>query len=578
MTSKAGPCARTAAWSASAPSTACISAIGAGAPRRRACARAGRAGGRAELRAAAARILRAGRSRRRACCCRAPSSKACATSASTCVGLLRFDAQLGSDDRRGLRARSVLVRAPARARSLGRPRVPLRQGPRAATSTLLRRSARELGFVADEIDAGRCSTANACPARASAPRSPAGDFAAAARLLGRPLRDRRPRGARQAARPHARLSRPRTCVSAARRRRCRASTPRCVHGVGDAPMRRRCRASARGRPWTASSHCSKRTCSTSTATCTAAASRSSSSPSCATKLNFADLPALVAQMHRDAAQARDILLARPPQRALARDRQRLTEPYKPPSTCPRRISRCAATCPSASRTRSRAGRPKACTRRSARSAQGRPTFVLHDGPPYANGAIHIGHAVNKVLKDIVVKSKLLAGFDAPYVPGWDCHGLPIELVVEKKFGKVGDKLDAAAFRAEVPRVRRRADRRAAQATSSAWACSATGSNPYRTMDFRYEADMLRALAKIVERGHLRARREAGALVLRLRLGAGRSRDRIRRTRPRRRSTSPIARASRRRWPRRSASRCLTASTSRCRSGPPRRGRCRRASR
>ena len=82
-----------------------------------------------------------------------------------------------------------------------------------------------------------------------------------------------------------------------------------------------------------------------------------------------------------------------------------------------------------------------------KQVQGRPLFVLHDGPPYANGAIHIGHAVNKVLKDIVVKSKLLSGFDAPYVPGWDCHGLPIELVVEKKFGKVGDKLDATAFRA-----------------------------------------------------------------------------------------------------------------------------------
>ncbi|PKM02292.1 MAG: isoleucine--tRNA ligase, partial [Gammaproteobacteria bacterium HGW-Gammaproteobacteria-5] len=79
---------------------------------------------------------------------------------------------------------------------------------------------------------------------------------------------------------------------------------------------------------------------------------------------------------------------------------------------------------------------------------GRPRYVLHDGPPYANGAIHIGHAVNKVLKDIVVKSRLMAGFDAPYVPGWDCHGLPIEVAVEKKFGKVGDKLDAAAFRAK----------------------------------------------------------------------------------------------------------------------------------
>ena len=71
-----------------------------------------------------------------------------------------------------------------------------------------------------------------------------------------------------------------------------------------------------------------------------------------------------------------------------------------------------------------------------KAAAGRPKFILHDGPPYANGDIHIGHAVNKILKDIIVKSKTLAGFDAPYVPGWDCHGLPIELQVEKQHGKV----------------------------------------------------------------------------------------------------------------------------------------------
>ena len=79
-------------------------------------------------------------------------------------------------------------------------------------------------------------------------------------------------------------------------------------------------------------------------------------------------------------------------------------------------------------------------------SKGRPKFVLHDGPPYANGDIHIGHAVNKVLKDIIVKSKTLAGFDAPYIPGWDCHGLPIEHNVEKKKGKVGHKIDANSFR------------------------------------------------------------------------------------------------------------------------------------
>ena len=69
------------------------------------------------------------------------------------------------------------------------------------------------------------------------------------------------------------------------------------------------------------------------------------------------------------------------------------------------------------------------------ACKGRPSFVLHDGPPYANGDIHIGHAVNKVLKDMVVKSKTMAGFDAPYVPGWDCHGMPIEIQIEKKHGK-----------------------------------------------------------------------------------------------------------------------------------------------
>src|SRR5690349_21114808 len=67
--------------------------------------------------------------------------------------------------------------------------------------------------------------------------------------------------------------------------------------------------------------------------------------------------------------------------------------------------------------------------------KGQPKFILHDGPPYANGNTHIGHAVNKTLKDIVVKAKTFSGFDAPYIPGWDCHGLPIELRVEKKLGK-----------------------------------------------------------------------------------------------------------------------------------------------
>ena len=128
-------------------------------------------------------------------------------------------------------------------------------------------------------------------------------------------------------------------------------------------------------------------------------------------------------------------------------------------------------------------------------------FVLHDGPPYANGPIHIGHAVNKILKDIVVKSKLLAGQRAPYVPGWDCHGLPIEIAVEKKFGKPGDKLDAAAFR---QKCREYATEQVDAQRTDFKRLGVLGDweHPYRSMDFRFEADMLRALARIVANGHV----------------------------------------------------------------------------
>ena len=132
---------------------------------------------------------------------------------------------------------------------------------------------------------------------------------------------------------------------------------------------------------------------------------------------------------------------------------------------------------------------------------GRPKFILHDGPPYANGDIHIGHAVNKILKDIIVKSRTLAGFDAPYVPGWDCHGLPIELQVEKKIGKAGKEVDAATFRracreyaAEQVDGQRRDFRRLG--VLGDW------DNPYLTMDYRFEADIVRSLGRIIEQGHL----------------------------------------------------------------------------
>jgi isoleucyl-tRNA synthetase len=132
---------------------------------------------------------------------------------------------------------------------------------------------------------------------------------------------------------------------------------------------------------------------------------------------------------------------------------------------------------------------------------GRPRFVLHDGPPYANGDIHIGHAVNKVLKDIIVKSKTLSGYDAPYVPGWDCHGLPIELQVEKRLGKAGEKADAHAFRDACRRyAREQVDRQREDfkrlGVLGAW------QDPYLTMDFQYEADIVRALARIIANGHL----------------------------------------------------------------------------
>ena len=140
-------------------------------------------------------------------------------------------------------------------------------------------------------------------------------------------------------------------------------------------------------------------------------------------------------------------------------------------------------------------------RRVRQAAAGRERFVLHDGPPYANGEIHIGHAVNKVLKDIIVKARTLAGFDAPYIPGWDCHGLPIELNVEKKIGKPGRRVDAAGFRKA---CRDYAMRQVEGQREDFRRLGVFGDwdNPYLTMDFRYEADIIRALGQIIANGHL----------------------------------------------------------------------------
>lgn len=132
---------------------------------------------------------------------------------------------------------------------------------------------------------------------------------------------------------------------------------------------------------------------------------------------------------------------------------------------------------------------------------GRPTFILHDGPPYANGDLHLGHAVNKILKDIIVKSRTLAGFDAPYVPGWDCHGLPIEHNVEKKKGKAGQKISHAEFRKACR------DYAAVQVENQKKDFIRMGvlgewDNPYLTMNFDTEANIVRALGRIAANGHL----------------------------------------------------------------------------
>jgi len=137
--------------------------------------------------------------------------------------------------------------------------------------------------------------------------------------------------------------------------------------------------------------------------------------------------------------------------------------------------------------------------RSARA--GREKFILHDGPPYANGNIHIGHAVNKVLKDIIIRHKTLDGYDAPYVPGWDCHGLPIELNVEKKIGKAGVKVPVAEFR---KKCREYAERQIDGQRKDFIRLGIMGEwdTPYKTMNFSYEAEIIRTLARIVHNNHL----------------------------------------------------------------------------
>ncbi len=136
--------------------------------------------------------------------------------------------------------------------------------------------------------------------------------------------------------------------------------------------------------------------------------------------------------------------------------------------------------------------------RIRKARQGAKKFILHDGPPYANGDIHIGHAVNKILKDIIVKSKTMSGFDAPYVPGWDCHGLPIELVVEKNHGK---DIAPAKFR-ELCREYAKEQVERQKKDFVRLGVQADWDQPYLTMDFKTEADIMRALGDIYNNGYL----------------------------------------------------------------------------
>ena len=133
--------------------------------------------------------------------------------------------------------------------------------------------------------------------------------------------------------------------------------------------------------------------------------------------------------------------------------------------------------------------------------EGCPSYILHDGPPYASGRPHMGTAMNKTVKDIITKSRSLSGFDAPFVPGWDCHGLPIELNVEKKYGKPGHKLSAAEFRVECRKyAQKQVDIQ--REDFMRLGVLADWKNPYVTMDFQYEADSIRVLSDIIDKGYL----------------------------------------------------------------------------
>ncbi|MBX4132337.1 isoleucine--tRNA ligase [Frischella sp. Ac48] len=144
---------------------------------------------------------------------------------------------------------------------------------------------------------------------------------------------------------------------------------------------------------------------------------------------------------------------------------------------------------------------KALYRKIRQVKKGKKAFILHDGPPYANGKLHIGHAVNKIIKDIIIKSKTLTGYDSPFIPGWDCHGLPIEQKVEEQVGKPGEKVTAAEFR-NICREYAASQVAIQKADFIRMGVIGEWDNPYLTMNYDTEANIIRALGRVVANGHV----------------------------------------------------------------------------
>ena len=157
--------------------------------------------------------------------------------------------------------------------------------------------------------------------------------------------------------------------------------------------------------------------------------------------------------------------------------------YKSSVSCPAPISPCAPACPKREPELLRRWAEMGLYDRLREASAGRPKFILHDGPPYANGNLHIGHALNKILKDVVNRAQQMLGKDAPYVPGWDCHGLPIEWKIEQEYrakpARTRMRSPIVEFRRECRAVRRSTGSTCSARSSSAWASMGDWDTPTR---------------------------------------------------------------------------------------------------